>query len=303
MSAPELLDEKPSPRRSGKGGERGRRSWLPYLLLLPGLLWLAIFFAVPLISLASTSLYDPDGSILEGYRMTWHFANYLDALQAYAPQLLRSFIYATIATVLALLLGYPLAYAIAFKAGRWKNLLLVAIVAPFFASFLVRTLAWTSILADNGPVVGALQSVGLLSADGRLLATPVAVVTGLTYNFLPFTTLPLYASLEKIDRRLIEAATDLYSSSFAAFRRVTFPLSLPGVVAGTLLTFIPAAGDFINAALLGTPSTYMIGNVIESQFLQVTDYPTASALSVVLMISIVVLVATYVRRAGTEDLV
>jgi len=303
VSAPELLDEKPSPRRSGKGGERGRRSWLPYLLLLPGLLWLAIFFAVPLISLASTSLYDPDGSILEGYRMTWHFANYLDALQAYAPQLLRSFIYATIATVLALLLGYPLAYAIAFKAGRWKNLLLVAIVAPFFASFLVRTLAWTSILADNGPVVGALQSVGLLSADGRLLATPVAVVTGLTYNFLPFTTLPLYASLEKIDRRLIEAATDLYSSSFAAFRRVTFPLSLPGVVAGTLLTFIPAAGDFINAALLGTPSTYMIGNVIESQFLQVTDYPTASALSVVLMISIVVLVATYVRRAGTEDLV
>jgi spermidine/putrescine transport system permease protein len=267
------------------------------------MLWLAMFFLVPLVSLVSTSLYDPDGSILEGYRMTWHVANYVEALQSYAPQFRRSFLYATTATVLALLLGYPLAYAIAFKAGRWKTLLLVAVIAPFFASFLVRTLAWTTILADNSLIVETLRDIGVFDPTGRLLATPFAVVTGLTYNFLPFTTLPLYATLEKIDRRLIEAASDLYASSFAAFRRVTLPLSLPGVVAGTLLTFIPAAGDFINAALLGTPSTYMIGNVIESQFLQVTDYPTAAALSVMLMVSIVVLVATYVRKAGTEELV
>ncbi|HET7325700.1 MAG TPA: ABC transporter permease [Nocardioidaceae bacterium] len=299
----ELTGADRPPKRSGLEAGKAHRNYIPYLLLLPGLLWLAVFFAVPLISLFSTSLYDPDGSLIEGYRMTWHFANYVDAVQAYAPQFLRSFLYAGVATALALLIGYPLAYTIAFKAGRWKNLLLVAVIAPFFASFLVRTLAWTTILADNGLVVETLRDIGVLGANGRLLATPVAVVTGLTYNFLPFVVLPLYASLEKIDRRLIEAAADLYSSSAVAFRRVTFPLSLPGVVAGTLLTFIPAAGDFINAALLGTPSTYMIGNVIESQFLQVTDYPTAAALSVLLMASIVILVAAYVRKSGTEELV
>lgn len=281
---------------------RPRRRWLPYLLLAPGMFWLAVFFAVPLVSLVSTSLYDPSGSVLTGYRMTWHFANYTAALTAYAEQFIRSFLYSGIATVLALLIGYPLAYTIAFKAGRWKNLLLVMVIAPFFTSFLVRTLAWTTILADGSWVVETLRALGVLGQDGRLLATPVAVVTGLTYNFLPFTTLPLYAALERIDRRLVEVAQDLYSSAITAFRKVTLPLSMPGVVAGTLLTFIPAAGDFINAALLGTPSTYMIGNVIESQFLRVTDYPTAAALSVTLMISIVVLVAAYVRRAGTEEL-
>lgn len=279
-----------------------RRGATPYLLLLPGLMWLGLFFAVPLVTLVSTSLYDPSGSLREGYRMTWHFATYAEALQAYWPQFRRSFTYAGTATVLALIIGYPLAYTIAFKAGRWKNMLLVLVVAPFFTSFLVRTLAWTTILADDGFVVQTLQAVGLMDPTGRLLATPVAVIAGITYNFLPFTTLPLYASLEKIDHRVIEAAQDLYCSGIQAFRRVTFPLSLPGVVGGTLLTFIPAAGDFINAALLGTPSTYMVGNVIESQFLQVTDYPTASALSVMLMATIVVLVVVYVRKAGTEDL-
>ncbi|MGC1207963.1 MAG: ABC transporter permease [Ornithinimicrobium sp.] len=278
------------------------RNWVPYLLLLPGMLWLALFFAVPLVSLVSTSLYDPSGSILQGYTMTWAFGNYTDALSAYSAQFLRSFGYAAISTVLALLIGYPLAYTIAFKAGRFKNLLLVAVIAPFFTSFLVRTLAWTSILADNGFVVQTMQALGVLGEEGRLLATPAAVILGLTYNFLPFVILPLYASLEKIDRRLVEAAEDLYCSPSEAFRRVTFPLSLPGVVAGTLLTFIPAAGDYINSALLGTPSTYMVGNVIESQFLQVTNYPTAAALSVMLMGSIVILVAVYVRKAGTEEL-
>ena len=200
-------------------------------------------------------------------------------------------------------LGYPLAYAIAFKAGRWKNLMLVAVIAPFFTSFLVRTLAWKLLLGDHGVIVDVLQTVHLLGPDGRLLATPVAVVTGLTYNFLPFMVLPLYASLEKIDLRLVEASKDLYANGFTSFRKVTLPLSMPGLVAGTLLTFIPAAGDYINAELLGTPKQYMIGNVIDSLFLVQLDYPVAAACSVILMLVIVVMVLVYVRRAGTEELV
>jgi spermidine/putrescine transport system permease protein len=281
--------------------ERSRRRWTPYWLLLPGMAWLVVFFAVPMVTLASTSVQT--GSLEAGYEITWRWQNYTDALSTYYPHFLRSFLYAGIATVLALLLSYPLAYTIAFKAGRWKNLLLVLVIAPFFTSFLIRTLAWTSILADNGWVVQTLQTVGLLGADGRLLATPIAVVTGLTYNFLPFMTLPLYASLDRMDQRLVEAAEDLYASAFTAFRKVTFPLSLPGVVAGTLLTFIPASGDYINAELLGTPRQYMIGNVIDSQFLVRLDYPTAAALSFVLMAAILVVVIVYIRRAGTEDLV
>jgi spermidine/putrescine transport system permease protein len=280
-----------------------RRNWLPYLLLIPGMLWLVIFFAVPMVQLLATSLYDPNGSLETGYAQTLHWQNYTDALRDYSEQFIRSFVYAGIATVLALVISYPLAYAIAFKAGRWRNVMLVLVIAPFFTSFLVRTLAWTTILADNGIVVDTLKAMGLLGENGRLLATPFAVVTGITYNFLPFMTLPLYASLEKIDPRLIEAAGDLYASSFTAFRKVTVPLSLPGVVAGTLLTFIPAAGDYINAELLGTPNQYMIGNVIDSSFLVRLDYPTAAALSFTLMIAIVALVMVYIRRAGTEELV
>jgi spermidine/putrescine transport system permease protein len=279
------------------------RRLTPYLLLLPGGLWLVVFFLVPLVQLLATSLYDPAGSLTTGYRMTFAWQNYVDAISVYDEQLLRSFLYAGIATLLALLLGYPLAYAIAFKAGRWKNLMLVLVIAPFFTSFLVRTLAWKSILADNGPVVDAFQAIGLLGPDGRLLATSVAVITGLTYNFLPFMTLPLYVSLEKIDHSLIEAAGDLYATPVTAFRRVTFPLSLPGVVAGTLLTFIPAAGDYINAELLGTPNQYMIGNVIDRSFLVSLDYPQAASLSFILMAAILVLILVYVRRAGTKELV
>ena len=233
--------------------ERRRSSRVGYLLLLPGLAWLLLFFAVPTVQLVATSLYDPNGSLETGYAMTWSFPNYLEVLATYREQFIRGLAYAASATVLALLLGYPLAYAIAFKAGRFKNVMLVLVIAPFFTSFLVRTLAWKSILADNGFVVQSLQTVGLLDADGRLLATSVAVVAGLTYNFLPFMVLPLYASLEKIDHRLIEAGSDLYANSFTAWRRITLPLSMPGVVAGTLLTFIPAAGDFINPELLGRP--------------------------------------------------
>ncbi|HET6697472.1 MAG TPA: ABC transporter permease [Nocardioidaceae bacterium] len=290
----------PEPEPEPPAGGRGRGTG--YLLLLPGMLWLLMFFAVPMVQLVATSLYDPNGSLDTGYAMTWSIGNYWNALTTYTQPFLRSLIYSTVATVLALLLAYPLAYAIAFKAGRFKNLMLVLVIAPFFTSFLVRTLAWKSILADNGFVVNALQAVGILGDDGRLLATAVAVVTGLTYNFLPFMVLPLYASLEKIDPRLVEAGKDLYANGFTAFRKVTLPLSMPGVVAGTLLTFIPAAGDYINSELLGTPQQYMVGNVIDNAFLVQLNYPMAAACSVILMIGIVVMVLFYVRRAGTEEL-
>ncbi|MGA4726101.1 ABC transporter permease [Micromonospora taraxaci] len=279
-----------------------RRQLLPYLLLLPGVAWLLVFFGVPLAQLAAASLYDPSGSLTTGYAMTWAFGNYSHVVQAYWPQFLRSFGYAGLALVLALLLGYPLAYAIAVKAGRWRNLLLVCVVAPMFTSFLVRTLAWKTILSDNGTLVGLLRDAHLLAPDGRLLATPFAVVLGLTYTFLPFLVLPLYASLERLDPRLLEAAGDLYASPAQAFRRVTLPLSMPGLVAGTLLFFIPASGDYINAELLGTPNEYMIGNVVDSAFLVRLDYPQGAALSVLLMAAILAVVVGYLRRAGREEM-
>jgi spermidine/putrescine transport system permease protein len=279
-----------------------RRRYIPYVLLLPGVLWLVLFFVVPAVQLLATSLYDRSGSLETGYRQAFAFVNYSDAVRSYWPQLVRSLVYSGLATVICLVLGYPLAYAIAQKAGRWRNLLLICVVAPFFTSFLVRTLAWKTILSDNGLVVSALRSLPFVSGDFRLLATPAAVVAGLVYNFLPFMVLPLYASLEKLDGRLVEAARDLYAGPLAGFHRVILPLSMPGVVAGTLLTFIPSAGDFINAQLLGTPNQYMIGNVIDSSFLVRLDYPQAAALSFLLMAVILAIVFGYIRRAGTEEL-
>jgi spermidine/putrescine transport system permease protein len=276
------------------------RNLTPYLLLAPGLLYLALFFLVPLGFLAYQSLQS--GTFDVGYAFDWAWGNYWDAIRNYRGHFIRSLQYAGIATLLALLLGYPLAYWIAFRGGRWKNLLLLFIVAPFFVTYLIRTLAWETILADQGPVVGFLRDIGILGSDGRLLATSTAVVAGITYNFFPFMALPLYVSLEQIDQRLIEAAQDLYASKWKAFLRVTLPLSLPGVVAGTLLTFIPAAGDFINAQLLGSPRTHMIGNVIQSKFLELTDYPAAASMSFVLMAAILVMVAVYARFVGTEKL-
>lgn len=282
--------------------EGQKRGWSGYLLLLPGALWLLLFFVVPTVTLVATSLYDPSGSLQLGYQMTGHWQNYVEALRDYGSQFLRSLVYALLATLACIVLGFPLAYAIAFKAGRWKNLMLVAVIAPFFTSFLVRTLSWQYILGDNEPLVSLLRTLHVLGPDGYLLATPFAVVTGLTYNFLPFMVLPLYASLEKIDPRLIEAGADLYASPVTTFRTVTLPLAMPGLVAGTLLTFIPAAGDYINSELLGNPRTRMIGNEIQDLF-GAGDYPTAASLSVTLMAAIVLLVFLYVRRAGTEELV
>ncbi|MEZ5185794.1 MAG: ABC transporter permease [Candidatus Nanopelagicales bacterium] len=283
-----------------------RGKFVPYLLMAPGMLWLAIFFVVPIASLFLTSLQTPvAGGQVGEFEQTFHFANYIDTLtdSTYYIPLIRSFVYSGVATVLALVIGYPLAYAIAFKSGKNRNLLLVMVIAPFFVSFILRTIAWRQILADEGPVVGVLRAIGLVSPTGGVYPSAAAVVLGLTYNFLPFMTLPIYASLERVDPRLIEASGDLYAHPFTGFRKVTFPLSMPGVVAGTLLTFIPAAGDYVNAALLGRPSNTMIGNRIEYTFLSVNDYPTAAVLSFILMACILAMVLVYVRRVGTEDLV
>ena len=275
------------------------RGLTPYLLLAPGVLWLAIFFLIPLGFLAYESL---QSGIFPNFEFSWEFSNFSAALSDYHEQLTRSFVYAGIATVACLLLAYPLVYWIAFRAGPWRNLFLLMIVAPFFVTYLVRTLAWLNILADQGPVVGFLRDINVLAPDGRLLATTFAVVSGITYNFFPFMALPIYVSLEQIDSRLLEASKDLYASSTKTFLRVTLPLSAPGIVAGTLLTFIPAAGDFINAALLGTPNQAMIGNVIQSKFLESLDYPSAAALSFLLMGAILVALLVYARVVGTERL-
>jgi len=285
----------------GNGLKKGR---LPYLLLAPGLLFLFIFFILPIANLATTSTQTPiAGGDTGAYEQTWAFSNYITAFTENREQFARSFFFAFLTTVLALAIAYPLAYAIAFKSGKYKNILLVLVVAPFFTSFLLRTIAWKQILGAEGPVVSTLQSLNLISPTTTLTASAVAVVAGMTYNFLPFMTLPLYASLERIDPRTLEASGDLYANAFTTFRKVTFPLSLPGVVAGTLLTFIPAAGDYVNAAILGNPQTRMLGNVIDSKFFRVVDYPTAAALSFMLMAAILILVTAYIRRAGTDELV
>lgn len=287
----------------------GRRTWTPYILLLPGAVWLGAFFIVPMIFLLAQSIQT--GTFEQGYEQTFRFANYTDALSEYWPQFVRSFVYAGIATLLCLLIAYPLAYCIAFKSGRWKGALLVLVIAPFFTSFLIRTLAWQTLLADNSWITKTLnwlhvtdvtRFLGLTEGD-RLLNTPLSVITGLTYNFLPFMVLPVYVALEKIDPRLVDAARDLYSDTWRAFRKVVFPLSLPGVFAGSLLVFIPAAGDFVNAYYLGNTNNSMIGNVVQNQFLVQVDYPVAAALSFVFMAIVMAIVITYARVLGTEDLV
>jgi spermidine/putrescine transport system permease protein len=323
------------------------RAIAPYALLLPGLLWLVLFYVYPAVQMFLVSLWT--GNLDAGYVQSWNWGIYPEAISEYWPWLGRSIVYGGLATILAFALGFPLAYAIAFRGGAYKNILLFLVIAPFFTSFLLRTISWKIILADNGLFIGPIKDLGLLPDDFRLLATPAAVVAGITYNFLPFMTLPLYVALERIDKRLIEAAEDLYAGPWRpqgtvvglviggllgavvgavmdygavtlgivgglagavvgtflisqAFIRVTLPLALPGIFAGSLLTFIPAVGDFVNAELLGNPQSLMIGNVIQARYLQVTDYPTASALSFVLMVAILIGLFFYARLLGTEEL-
>jgi spermidine/putrescine transport system permease protein len=283
---------------------RERSKIAPYLMIFPALAYLAIFFVVPFLSLARTSLSSSGGSVfLPTLTFDWNFGNFVDAFRMYQDPILRSFGYAAAATVLCMLLAFPLAYVIAFKAGRFKNLILGLVILPFFVTFLIRTIAWKTILSDDGWVVGALDTIGLLPDEGRLLSTSWAVIGGLTYNWIIFMILPLYVSLEKIDPRLLEASRDLYSGGTRSFRKVILPLALPGLLAGSLLVFIPAVGDFINADYLGSTQTTMIGNVIQKQFLVVKDYPAAAALSLGLMGLILVGVLMYTRALGTEELV
>jgi spermidine/putrescine transport system permease protein len=280
------------------------RRLAPYLLLIPGLAWLTIFFIIPLVQLGAVSLQSGFPGFPGYYYRDVNVGNYASALTEFGAHFGRSILYAGLATLFTFCLAYPLAYTMAFKAGRWRNVMLICVVAPFFTSFILRTIAWRQILADDSPIVRTLNALNMLPG-GHLTETWVAVVAGLTYNFLPFMVLPIYASLERADPRLIEAGGDLYANGFTTFRTVTVPLSMPGIIAGTLLTFIPAAGDYVNAELLGSDtSTKMVGNVIESQFFRVLGgFPVAAALSFTLMALILAMVVFYIRRFGTEELV
>ena len=298
----EVVVEAPPP--GGSAGPRrsigARRRLVPYYLLSPGALFLLLFFLIPLGLMLYTSL-ESGGLLSGGFRFSWAFDNYTNVLGQYQVQFVRSIVYSIIVTIAALLLAYPMTYWIAFYGGKWKSSLLLLILVPFFVSFVIRTIQWKFILGDHGPILGPLKDIGLLPQGFRVLATPFAVVAGITYNFLPFTALPLYVALERIDKRLVEAAKDLYSSRWEAFRKVVWPLSLPGVFAAFLLTFVPATGDYVNATLLGGPGTTMIGNIIQEKFLVELDYPEAAALSVILMIVMLVLATVYARILGTED--
>jgi spermidine/putrescine transport system permease protein len=285
--------------RDDQGRKRARRA--PWLLLGPGLLFLFFFFFFPLYTLLRMSLSSSPTRFSDP-EFSWEWDNFSNAFSQYGDQFLRSFQYAAAATILALLIAYPIAYVIAFRGGRFKTVLLGLVIVPFFTNFLIRTLAWKTILGDQGAVVGLLRDIGILGPNEALLRTPLAVVGGLTYNFLPFMVLPIYVALEKIDPRLIDAARDLYSNTWRAFRKVVFPLSLPGVFAGSLLVFIPAAGDFVNSYYLGSAKTTMIGNVVQNQFLVQVNYPVAAALSFVFMAIVMTLVIIYARILGTEDL-
>src|SRR4051812_24668929 len=278
---------------------RLRARLTPYWLALPGGLWLAIFFVVPMFFMLSLSLQT--GDTINGFQQTFHWSTYSDVLSTYHVQFVRSVFYAAIVTLAALLIAYPMAYWIAFYGGRHKSTFLFLILLPFFVSFVIRTLSWQFILADNGIIFGPLKDASVLPENFHVLATSFAVICGLTYNFLPFMVLPLYVSLERIDARLVEAAQDLYASKFQAFRRVVLPLSLPGVFAGVLITFVPVASDYVNAAILGGTHTTMIGNIIQTLYLTNNDYPAAAALSFTLMGALLVGIFAYARALGTQD--
>ncbi len=290
----------PETRPRRRRSYAARRRTTPYWLALPAGVWLLIFLVIPMIILAYTSLQS-GGAFSGRFYFDWNFSNYTSGVTQYQHQLIRSVMFSVIVTIVCLLLAYPMTYWIAFYGGRWKSSILLLILLPFFVSFVIRTIQWKFVLGDNGLIFGPLKHAGLLPQDFRVLARPIAVIAGITYNFLPFTALPLYVALERIDKGLVEAAKDLYASRFQAFRHVVWPLSLPGVFAAFLLTFVPATGDYVNAAVLGGPGTTMIGNIIQEKFLVELNYPEAAALSVILMIAMLILASVYARILGTED--
>jgi spermidine/putrescine transport system permease protein len=280
-------------------GSRVRTALTPYALVLPGGLWLAIFFVVPMVVMLSLSLQQ--GDVVSGYALTWHWQNYLDGLTNYHDQIIRSLVYGLAATVAQIVIGFPVAYWIAFRGGSRKSTYLFLLLLPFLVSFVLRTISWQFFLSDNGLLLGPLKSIGLVPQDFHILATSFAVIGGLAYNYLPFMVLPIYVALERIDPRVLEAATDLYASKIQTYLRVVLPLSLPGVFAGVLMTFVPASSDYVNASVLGGTSNTMIGNVIQNQYLVTQDYPVASALSFTLMAVLLVGIFAYARALGTED--
>ena len=277
----------------------GRARLAPYLIGLPGGLWLLIFFALPLLVMFSLSLQS--GNVESGFRFTWEWSNYSRAWDLYSTQFIRSVVYALVVTALCLVLAYPMAYWIAFYGGARKSTYLFLILLPFFVSFVIRTASWKFILNDQGIVLGPLKEIGLLPEDFHVLATTAAVLGGLTYNYLPFMVLPLYVALERVDPSLVEAAHDLFAGRASAFRKVVFPLSLPGVFAGVLITFVPVASDFVNTSILGGTSTTMIGNVIQTVYLSNNNYPLASAMSFMLMAALLIGIFIYARALGTEQ--
>lgn len=283
-----------------------RRRFTPAALLSPGMIWLLLFFFLPLFTLFKKSLSSKP-SRFAAPEFTWEWGNYSTAFLQYGEQFQRSFVYAGIATLVALALAFPLAYVIAFRGGKWKNFWMGIVMVPFFTNFLIRTLAWKTLLGSDGPLsflIGSHTDILGISVGipDQLLRTPIAVVGGLVYNFLPFMVLPLYVALEKIDPKLIDAARDLSANTFVAFRKIVLPLAMPGIFAGSLLVFIPAAGDFVNSYYLGSTKTTMIGTVVQNQFLNQNDFPVAAALSFVFMLIVLVLFIAYSSVFDAEDL-
>jgi spermidine/putrescine transport system permease protein len=285
------------PGRTTTSWAKRRTRAVPYALLAPGGLWLAAFFLVPIGYLAYTSM---QSGYLGAYEFTWNLDNFTSAFHLYREQFLRSLLYSGAASVAAILLTYPVAYWIAFRGGRRKTIFLFLLLLPFFVSFVIRTIQWQFLLSDNGIVLGTLKDLGLLPSGFRVLATSFAVVAGITYNFVPFAALPLYVALERIDVRFVDAAHDLYAGRLAAFRRVVWPLSIPGVFAAFLLTFVPAFGDYVNAEFLGGPGNRMIGNVIQTEFLVNLNYPGAAAMAFLVLAALLVGVGGYAWFLGTD---
>ncbi|GAA3427173.1 ABC transporter permease [Streptosporangium sandarakinum] len=275
------------------------KRFAPYLLILPGGLWLAIFLVVPMVFMASVSTQE--GDVVNGFVQTFNLSIYGDVLSQYGTQFLRSAGYGLVATVVSIVLAYPMAYWIAFRGGSRKSTYLLLVLLPFFVSFVLRTVSWKFLLADNGLLLSPLKSLGLVPDDFHVLQTTVAVIGGLVYNYLPFMILPIYVALERVDPRVVEAAQDLYAARRQAFTKVVLPLSLPGVFAGVLMTFVPMTADYVNAEILGGPANTMIGNIIQSRFLVNNDYPSAAALSFALMAAMLIGIFAYARALGTEN--